>query len=342
MFGWIKKRATGSFTQAVTASLVSQASGRDYLAKDTAVAEIAGGLYQRSFMAAEVKAKPVLQRAINPRMLGIAGRELILYGNSVWAIKTSDNGVLLKHPEHWELLENKGKNSIFYKATYYNNKQETLPEASIVHFKYGLDSYNNLVGISPLASGHETTRLAASIERKMADEADKSPSGYILPLPRVAETINKLRDAIGEMRGQTLLVETTQGGWGEGKIASPSKDWEARRLGFDPPKSVLDIRRDTNRLLLESCGIPHALISDEGVGQRSAYSRFIHTSLEPLSYEMEWELSNKLNDKVKLSFNRLVTHTDLSTKAKSFKALVDAGMPAKEAALIAEVKDYNM
>ena len=208
MFNWIKKRATGSYTQAVTASLVSQASGRDYLAKDTAVAEIAGGLYQRSFMAAEVKAKPMIKRAINPRMLGIAGRELILYGNSVWAIKTGENGVLLKHPEHWDLLENKGEDRYFYKLTYTNNKQETLPEASIIHFKYGLDSYNELIGISPLASGHETTRLAASIERKMADEADKSPSGYILPLPRVTETINKLRDAIGEMRGQTLLVET--------------------------------------------------------------------------------------------------------------------------------------
>ena len=339
MFGWIKKRATGSYTQAVTASLVSQASGRDYLAKDTAVAEIAGGLYQRSFMAAEVKAKPVLQRAINPRMLGIAGRELILYGNSVWAIKTSDNGVLLKHPEHWELLENKSEDRYFYKLTYTNNKQETLPETSVIHFKYGLDSYNNLVGISPLASGHETTRLAAGLETKLADEAANSPSGYILPLPRVADTIEKIREAIGQLKGKILLVETTQGGWGEGKIASPSKDWETKRVGFEPPKTALDTRDQTNRLLLEACGIPYSIIQDNGVGQRSAYSRFIHTSLEPLSYEMEWELSNKLNDKVKLTFNRLTTHTDLSTKAKSFKALVDSGMPAKEAALIAEVKE---
>ena len=333
-----RQASSTSYTQATTASLISQAAGRDSLAKNTAVVEIAAGLYQRGMSAGRVSGPANIVSAITPRIMGIIGRELILYGNSILAIEVGENGVILRHPEQWSLLRNDVE-AYSYQLTMHTNKSVQMSEASVIHFKYGISTYDDRIGLSPLASANNTARMISAIEQKLADEASNCPVGYILPLPRVEKgTIADIKASLRGLKGKLLAVETTSGGWGEGRIASPSKDWEAKRLGMNPPQQLLEMRKQVERSILEACGVPMAIVSDEGVGQRSAYSRFIHTSLEPVAREVAHEFSTKLNADIKIDFANLVTHTDLSTKAKSFKSLVNGGMAPKDAALLAELE----
>ena len=187
--------------------------------------------------------------------------------------------------------------------------------------------------------GRGERQLGASIETALADESG-GPVGNLIPLPVDGgdggddDPLRELKADIRKMRGNTLLVETASAGFGDGRAAAPQRDWMARRLGANPPAALVELRTAIETTIAAACGIPPALVSAgaDGTAQRESYRRWLHGSVRPLAALVEAELSAKLEQPVRLSFDSLHA-ADVQGRARAWRSLVgrDATMPDADA-----------
>ena len=149
--------------------------------------------------------------------------------------------------------------------------------------------------------------------------------------------MDDLREDLRTLKGKLAVVETTAAGFGEGKGSAPPSDYEAKRIGPNPPASLATLRSQSGAQVLAACGVPIELFdgSGSGTGQREAWRRFLHGSVSPLGELVAEELAVKLDTpELKLGFDRLYA-SDLMGRARSFGSLVKAGMEKNRAAGLA-------
>ena len=81
--------------------------------------------------------------------------------------------------------------------------------------------------------------------------------------------MTQLQGDIDKLSGRTVLVESTAVDWGGGKDSAPKGDWQTRRIGADPPESMIGLRKDVQASILAACGCPGSLLerSDGTLGQ---------------------------------------------------------------------------
>ena len=146
----------------------------------------------------------------------------------------------------------------------------------------------------------------------------------------------ELRTDIGSLKGKVALIETTAAAWGEGRHAAPSRDYVPSRIGADPPMSLATLRSDAALAILAACGVPVELaVAGDGTGQREAWRRFLHGTVQPLAACVAGELAAKLDTpSLALSFDRLFA-SDLSGRARAFQSMVGGGMAVDQAAALA-------
>lgn len=146
-----------------------------------------------------------------------------------------------------------------------------------------------------------------------------------------------LKADLKAMAGGLALVETTSAGWGEGKAQAPQWDWQARRVGANPPASLVDLRQDVENSIVAACGVPVSLYAAaaDAAGQREAWRRFLHGPLAPLGMRVAEELAVKLDaPELSLNFDRLFA-SDLSGRARAFGSMVKAGREIETAMALA-------
>ena len=84
--------------------------------------------------------------------------------------------------------------------------------------------------------------------------------------------------------------------------------------------------------VLAACGVPIELvIAADGTGQREAWRRFMHGTLQPLSLILVTELTRALGRTVTLTFDRLFA-SDIAGRARAFQSMVASGMDLQQAA----------
>ena len=171
-------------------------------------------------------------------------------------------------------------------------------------------------------------RSSASI----ADEA-AGPLAQLLAVPLDGggddgddDPLKMLRADIRAARGRAMLVETTSGGWGEGKSAAPQADWRQQRLGPAPPEVMAQLRRDAFAHVLAACGAPPSMFVDnaDGTAQREAVRRWHLNTVLPLARMVEHELSAKLETPVRLKFDSYAL--DMVSRATVVAKLTGAGV----------------
>ncbi len=115
---------------------------------------------------------------------------------------------------------------------------------------------------------------------------------------------------------------------------APKDDWQPRRIGANPPTALVSLHTAAASEVLGACGVPVSLFtSDNSQGQREAFRRFLHSTVQPLGALVAGELSAKLEADVTLGFDRLFA-ADLSGRARAFQSMVGGGMdPGKAAGL---------
>ena len=192
------------------------------------------------------------------------------------------------------------------------------------------------VGTGPLSWADTTARLQSEAERSLADEA-KGPLAQLLAIPQDGgdggedtDPLKMLKADLAAARGKAIMVETTAGGWGEGRASAPQRDWMASRLGPNPPASMATIRKDAFEAVLAATGTPPSLFMDaDGTAQREAVRRWHLGTVLPLARLLEHELTAKLESPVRLRFDSYPL--DLAGRAQAFQKLVAGGVAVNDA-----------
>ena len=323
-----------SATDAIVSALISQAGGSSALPLVEALGsvEAAAGLWSRAFASASVEPKTPATMALTPTVLAAIGRGLATRGEVVFVLDVSDIFGLTQaaswkvsggvRPESWRYtvkqpLPNGGA------------LERTLSSDAVLHLRYATRPDAPWAGISPLGMADETRALASWIERRLAEETSTATS-YVLPLPEAAD-VDALKADIKGGRGRLHIVDTTSAGWGDGSIAAPRQDWKSNRLGANPPESLGKLRSDLKSDIFGVFGIPSS-VHGTGGSARESYRQFLASTIQPLAKLVVEELRVKLDTPtLALDFTELRA-ADISSRARAYGVLINAGMPPAEAA----------
>ena len=334
-----KRDSGGSFSDAVVRLLEAQAAGKAADNGSTAAVEAASGALSRALAAARVEGSAHVREAVTAGVLAQVGRDLIRSGQSMHVIDVSRAGrVTLLPCSSWHFEGDAHPESWRVRATFYGPSTSTtrhLPFSGVVFATWGSTPGQPYVGTGPLGWAHTTARLQSETERALADEAATAIAN-LLPIPQDGgdgsedDPLKLLKADIRTARGKALLVETTHGGYGEGRGAAPQRDWVASRLGANPPESLARIRQDSFEAVLAATGTPPDLfVSADGTAQREAVRRWHLGTVLPLARILETELSAKLEGDARLAFDNYPL--DLAGRAQAFQKLVAGGVAVSEA-----------
>ena len=339
-----EKRA--SYSDAVVQAILSQSAGT--AAGDPgaiAALETAAGLYARSFASAQVNPTGNARTAaITPSILASIARSLIRNGSSLHLIEIGREGLRLSPCGSWDIQGGDSPSSWYVRADLFGpsgSRTVFCPHGSFVHCRYAVDPARPWRGIGPLQFSHQTATLAANLELRLGEEAGGAVA-HLLAIPSdggdggADDPLAELKSDIRAGKGKTLLVETTAAGFGEGRSASPKRDWMPSRIGASPPATLPSLRSDAALSVLGACGVPGSLATtqnSDGSGQRESWRRFLHGSVQPLAEIVSQELSEKLGVDISLDFSRIQA-SDISGRARAFGSLVKSGMEIERAAAL--------
>ena len=329
-----------SYTDGVVAALLSRASGTHADPAATAAVEAAAGALSRAFASAEITPVTPATRGITPDVLAQIGRSLIVHGEIVLMLAVAEGRVRLLPVASFDVTGAADASTWRYRCDLAGPSGTTTivrPSEGVIHCRYSTDPARPWVGVGPLERARLSGRLSAELEAALGDEASGT-RGYVLPIPSDGQdnSVSDLRRDIGSLGGKTALVETAMAGWGDGRIAAPRGDYEPKRLGANPPASLATLRSDAAQAVLSACGTPIELMTaGDGTGQREAWRRFLHGTVQPLAACVAAELAAKLDTpSLTLGFDKLFA-SDLSGRARAFQSLVNGGMAVDQAAGLA-------
>ena len=329
-----KTEHRASATDAIVNALISQASGGSPppSAGDLAAVEAAAGLWSRAFASATVLPTTSTTSALSPGILAAIGRGLAVSGDVLFAIDFLD-GVVLTQASTWEVRGGTRPESWNYLCEFPvpgGVRKRSLPAESVIHLRYATRPSKPWEGVSPLGMASETQALAGWLEKRLAQEVSTA-TAYVLPLPEGRSDSASLKADLKKGGGRLHLVDTMSTAWGDGKQSAPAQDWVSKRLGADPPDSLGKLRDSVRNDVLGAYGIPNTVFGSGGAA-REAYRQFLASTITPVSKIAVEELSAKLAvPTLKLDFSELRA-ADIAGRARAYGVLINAGMPAAEAA----------
>ena len=300
--------------------------------------EAASGLLARCFSLAEVSGPANLAAAVTPQCRAMIARALVRGGECVLQIDVDPAGMVRLHPaSSWDITGDVSPDSWRYRVTLgapSGTVTRVVESAGVVHPRWSVDPSTPWRGVGPLQSAALAGKLSAEVTAALGDEASM-PRGAVLPLPVDGEddSVASLKADLKALRGKLALVESTAS-MAPGPAAVPKDDWVARRIGANPPQSLVSLHSAAAAEVLGATGTPVSLfVADNSQGQRESFRRYLHTSVQPAGALLAAELSEKFETEIGLSFDRLMA-SDLSGRARAFQSMVGAGMdPGKAAGL---------
>ncbi len=327
---WVESRA--SYTDLAVLHLASRAAGILPAANATAIAEACAGLWARSLAGATVEGTD----SLTPAVLAMMGRALFHRGEFAAAIRTN-GGLRLEPCASWDI---EGEGALEDRWTYRldiagpsSTRTERISGPGVLHVRYAAETETPWAGQSPLALAGVSAEVLAQVEAVWKCELGGA-FGYVLPLPRAGAddtTLAEIRQAIGAAKGGLVTVETTQGGWGAGRIDAPQAEYAPKRFGGSPPSELREIRGALVPAIMSAAGVgPELLRVSDGSGMRESYRRFVLTTMQPIGNLIAAEASAKLERDVSLSFERL-RGADVQGIGRALKSLVDSGMALPDA-----------
>ena len=331
-FGKVEHRE--SATDAIVSALISQAGGSSVSPSVEALGavEAAAGLWSRAFASATVEPQTPATIALTPSILAAIGRGLAVRGEGLFVLDVN-GAVELTQASSWKVSGGTRPETWLYAVEMPLPQggvvKRTLPASAVLHVRYATRPSAPWQGISPLGMADETRALATWIERRLAEEASTATS-YVLPLPEGAD-VEALTADLKSGRGRLHIVDTTAAAWGDGSASAPRADWKSNRLGANPPDSLGKLRSDVKNDIFGVYGIPSS-IHGTGGSARESYRQFLASTIQPLAKLVVEELSAKLDvPALTLDFTELRA-ADIASRARAYGVLINAGMPAAEAA----------
>lgn len=323
------KKVDRNFTDAVVSAVLAKASNVSLNAGQTSGAEIAAGLVGRAFARCEIDGPS----SFNPpaaAMLAAIGRDLILKGESLvvrvggsWARASS-----------YDVAGGADELGWSYKVTLGGPSASTTREyasSMVVHCRYSTDPDNPHTGIGPLSRANFGADMHSNLELRLSEQAS-AYAGSLIPVPAdgADEELKQMREDLATLKGKQAFIETTSGGYGQGRAAAPNADYAIRVLGPAVNAGIPDLYRASQLSVLATCGVPIELVrTADGTGQREAFRRFLHSTLEPLGEILAEQLTKVAYGPVKVRFGTYAA--DIQGLARAYSALIKSGMTPAEA-----------
>lgn len=263
------------------------------------------------------------------RILYEAGRRLVLDGDSVWRIRY-DGRLWFSQAASYDVRGEPDPMTWVYQVVEHGptmTRSAIVPGEDVLHFRRNVDPIRPWRGTSPLAS--EAARALAGVEGHEADEAAE-PHGFLLPAPArdSDESFTALANAVADSRGSTTVVDHQRQG-----PAAGGQDYRVQRFGWQPPEGSSRMYSELGMAVAASLGYPIELIGGQGSAAREGLRRFLHTTLSPIADVIEEELETKTGVAVRLDLSAIHA-ADVMGRARAYGSLVNANMPADEAARV--------
>ena len=336
MWPFTKRELRQDFTQSVVDRIVAQVTaGGDANVGATAAAAIASGIMSRSFASASVE--PSRERTgLTPNVLADIGAAFVVAGESVWMIEVSRGAVSLIRASSWD-VEGAGPVDWRYRLTLpgpSGSIERNVPDEAVLHPRINTLSSEPHRGRSPLALAGLSALALANAERQLNEELS-GPVGRLIPAPLDTigpEALDALEASLSTLKGRSALVPSMSREW-TGTTGMGSGDWQSRRIGADPPDSVVKLRADGHNAVLAAAGVPPQLFAagSQANASREALRQFLHVTVSPLARILEVEAAAKLSADVTLDFTALHA-SDVQGRARAFQSLVAGGMDITQAA----------
>ena len=300
--------------------------------------EACAGLWSRAFGAARLE--PDIP-AVTPSILALIGRDLIRHGDSLFILDMMGGRPVMKPCGSWDVRGGADEPDWMYRVSRYGPTHEStryLPSDAVLHFRYAYDAARPWRGLGPLQWARSGASLAANAELRLSEEASGSVA-RLIPVPQDGgdgedgDPLAGLKSDIKNGKGRALLVETTSGGFGEGRVAAPQADWKQQRIGPDPSDSFRTLYGQGCEMVIAACGVPAALIGGKADGTlaRESWRQFLHGALRPVARTVGEELARKFDlPGVTFTFDDLYA-SDLAGRAQSFQRLIAGGMDIERA-----------
>ncbi|MXY07573.1 MAG: phage portal protein [Rhodothermaceae bacterium] len=340
---WKRPETRSSWADAV-ARLEHLLAGSDYSdVVKTAGAEIAAGIMERAFASATVTGvRELIAPALNPSMLAYVGRQITLHGASVHLIRTSSGKLELIPGQSWELYGVDPNPDTWeydvYCPTPSGQFNKRVSSLDVVHVRAGClrdtpwSGRSALRNAADLGTGH--SRIESSLSKEL-----KGAAGRLLPAPldpskNDADTTAFLK-ALDKLAGGPMMVETMRTGLGAGaRLESKmTSDWEQKRIGPNPPESIIKLRNDLQASAGIALGIPAELLRADASSQarREAWRQLYFGTILPMARLLQNELRYKLESpELTIRFDELGA-SDLQGRGRAFKSLTDGGIDKDKA-----------
>ena len=329
-----------SYTDALVASLIRQASGRTAgaaLTSETGALESAAGLVGRAFMACEISGDPMYTQALSPQVMELIGRALLRRGDAVFYLDTSDGLTLLPAQTH-SITGGPMPSSWTYDLSLAGPGELTtmrpVSAGAVAHFRYGCDVERPWRGNAPLGVARGIGDLVAEVTTYLTQESGKPRGGYVsTPKDGTDATIDQLRADTKTAAGALLFVESMANNWESG--GQPAGDWGVKNFGPTIGAGMVEVAKMARSEALAALGVHEALFSaGDSAALREAWRLALFSLIAPLGHLVESELQAKIDPGISLSWTELRA-SDLAGRARAFKTMVEAGKTVDEATQIA-------
>lgn len=287
--------------------------------------ETAAGIVGRALASAEVSGDP--RDLVTPSVLFEIGRSLIRRGEYV-AVETN-RGLWQGRIE--SVAGGGDPNSWRYELAF------NTPNSQVAKRVYPIDEFifvkyidGGIRGSAPIAAADASAQAIANITQRLAEELG-SPVGYLLPIPARdggSANVANLRNAIGQLKGRVLTVESQQSLANTAGFTRNS-EWNASRLGANLPQSIAQIYKELHEQTIVLCGVPLSVVNQSA--QREAWRQFIFGTIAPLGKLIVAELRKHIGNDLSLNFEELRA-SDITGRARAFQSLVGGGLDLNQAA----------
>lgn len=357
MIGWLRRklslRAEGDFTaddmeyyDALARDAKTAAFFQQYDAVKTDAVELSVGFYARAFAAGVVEASDRVKRFFPSSVLASIVRDMMEQGESIWGIDITPEMQRIQrlhavvcyggaNPRDWKyraILPGPSK------QTHYRGLAD-----GVLHFRYASRSESPWRGQAP----HELADLSTTAYKgnlAVLSQEMRTPVGSIITAPMQRDGVGeKKSDAFGmnvseneaasrfhDARGRLLLIEQSASTWGD--KGTPARDIVPHRMGPEPPAELITMLSDLRMSIANMYGVPSALLESQtsSTGQREAWRRFLHGSVQPVANTVADEIREKLGGDVSINFDALYA-SDIMGRARAYGSLINAKMDDAEA-----------
>ena len=177
---------TTNYSELFLSLLNANANAQTSSANATAAMEIAAGLYARALASAELlPGGDPRTRAVNAEIRAHIGRDLMLYGESIYLIDTTGGRVRLVRASAADIHDtaNGGLRYRLDIASATRHRSVWADGRAVLHFKINESPKDPTRGLSPFVVAGNTARLCGGVERLLGNEI-LGASGYIIPIPK--------------------------------------------------------------------------------------------------------------------------------------------------------------